>query len=100
MKIALPMWSRKLDRKQTKNFLHVVEVTGAIFLCILAPMLNVIFSKYQFGQFPPFQCIPSKEVSFYTMCLPLCIIMGTGLILAIIMFWMLYKVSNINKSTM
>ena len=94
------MWSRKLDRKQTKNILHVVEVAGAIFLCTLAPMFNVIFSKYQFGQFPPVICVPSKEVSFYTICLPLCIIIGTGVILAIIMFWMLYKVSNINKPTM
>ena len=99
MKIAFPMWSRKLDRKQTKNILHVVEVVGAIFLCTLAPTLNVIFSKYQFGRFPPLICIPSKEVSFYTVCLPLCIVMGTGVILAIIMFWMLYKVRNINKPT-
>ena len=78
----------------------MVEVAGAIFLCTLAPMLNVIFSKYQFGQFPPVICVPSKEVSFYTICLPLCIVIGTGVILAIIMFWMLYKVSNINKPTM
>ena len=99
MKIAFPMWSRKLDRKQTKIILHVVEVSGALFLSTLAPILNIIFLKYQFGRFPPLICVPSKEVSFYTICLPLCVIMGIGMILTIIMFWMLHKVSNINMHT-
>ena len=37
-----------------------------------------------------------QKVSFYTMCLPLCIVIGIGVILAIIMFWMLYRVSSIS----
>ena len=96
IKIAFPMWSRELDRKQTKIILHVVEVSGALFLSTLAPILYIIFLKYRFGRFPPVLCVPSKEVSFYAICLPLCIIMGTGVILTIIMFWMLHKVSNID----
>ena len=94
MKIAFPMWSRKLDRKQTKIILQVVEVAGALFVCSLAPILYVILSKYQFGRFPPLFCTPSKEVSFYTLCLPLCMILATGSILAVIMFWILHKVSS------
>ena len=94
IKIAFPMWSRKLDRKRTKIILHVVEVGVALSLGTMAPILNVIFLKYQFGRFPPVFCIPSKEVSFYTACLPLCIILAIGTILAVIMFWMLHKVSN------
>ena len=94
IKIAFPMWSRKLDRKQTKIILHVVEVGVALSLGTMAPILNVIFLKYQFGRFPPVLCIPSKEVSFYTVCLPLCIMLAIGTILAVIMFWMLHKVSN------
>ena len=93
IKIAFPMWSRKLDRKQTKIIIHIVEVAGALFLATLAPTLNVIFSKYRFGRFPPVICFPSREVSFYTACLPLCIILAIGTILAVIMFWILHKVS-------
>ena len=85
------MWSRKLDRKQTKIILHVVEVAGALCLGTLAPVINIIYSKYQFGRFPPVLCLPSKEVSFYTVCLPLCIMMAIGTILAVIMFWILHK---------
>ena len=94
IKIAFPIWSRKLDRKQTKNILHVVEVTVAVILSTLAPTLNVILSEYQLGQFPSIICVPSKEVSFYTACLPLCVMLAIGTILAVIMFWILYKVSN------
>ena len=96
IKIAFPMWCRKLDRKNIKLILHVVEVAAAIFLCSLSPTLFVIFSKYRFGRLPPLICIPSKEVSFYTICLPLCIIMAIGMILAVIMFWILCKVSTIS----
>ena len=92
------MWSRKLDRKQTKIILHVVEVTVAVILGTLAPTLNVILSKYQFGRFPAVICVPSKVVSFYTGCLPLCIMLAIGTILAVIMFWMLYKVSSYQLS--
>ena len=94
IKITLPVWSRKLDRKQTKIILHITEVTGAFTLCGLAPIVYVSVSKYSFAQFPPLFCIPSKEVIFYTICIPLCIIVGIGVILAIIMFWKLHKVSS------
>ena len=97
LKITFPLWSRKLDRKQTKIMLHITEVTGALFLCSLAPVLIVILSRYQITRFPPLFCNPSKEVRFYTMCLPLCIIMAIGMVLTIIMFWILHKVSNTDR---
>ena len=98
IRVAFPVWSRKLDRKRTKNILHVVEVAVALFLCIVAPTFTIIFSKYQVVQFPPNICFPStKEVSFYTVCLPLCITTGIGTILVIITFWILNKVSNMES---
>ena len=94
IKIALPIWSRKLDRKQTKIILHVTEVTVAFILSGLAPIIYVSVSDYSFGRFPPIICVPSKEVNFYTICLPLCVLVGSGVILTIIMFWMLHKVTS------
>ena len=94
IKIVLPIWSRKLDRKQTKIILHVTEVGGAFVLCGLAPIVFVSVSEYSAVQFPPIYCGASKPVIFYTICLPLCVILATGVILAIIMFWTLHKVSS------
>ena len=93
IKIFLPVWSRKLDRKQTKIILHVTEVTGAFILCGLAPIIFVSVSEYSFKRFPPMLCFPSRKVNFYTVCLPLCVMLGSGVILAILMFWNLHKVN-------
>ena len=98
IKIAVPIWSRKLDRKRTKIILHVTEVTGAFVLCGLTPIVFVSVSQYSFRQFPPVFCSPSREVDFYTVCLPLCVVVGTGVILAILMFWMLHKVNSYIRS--
>ena len=88
------MWSRKLDRKQAKIILHAVEAAGVLFICSLAPSYCIAFSRYEIARFPPMFCSPSKEISFYTICLPLCLVMAIGVILAVVMFWILHKVSG------
>ena len=95
MKIFLPVWSRKIDRKHTLSriILHVTEVIGAFILCGLVPIIFVSVSEYSFEQFPLLFCFPSREVNVYIVCLPLCIMLGSGVILAIHMFWNLHKFS-------
>lgn len=93
LKICFPIWARKLAMKTTKILLHVTEITGAIILSGLAPVAFLLTSKYQFGRFPPVLCFPSRAVGFYTICVPLCIIIACGMILAITTFWILHKVS-------
>lgn len=93
LRIVFPIWSRKLNKKRTKIIMHVTEVTGATILCGITPVAFISTSEYNFQRFPPFICFPTKSVSFYSICLPLCVIVGTGVILAIIMFWTLHKVS-------
>ena len=95
LKIAFPMWSRTLNVKRTKIILHVTEVGGATLLSGLAPIIFVSVSEYNFGRFPPVLCFPSRAVTFYTMCLPVSITIGSGVILAIITFWILHKVSDV-----
>ena len=74
--------------------LHITEVAGAIIICGIKPVIFKLTSEYNFQNFPPFICFPTKSVGFYSMCLPLCLMVGTGVILAIIMFWMLHMVSK------
>jgi len=96
IRIAFPIWARKLTEKRTKIILHIAEITGAAIICSLAPIIyiSVSDSKYRFRIFPPLLCFPSSEVYFYTICLPLCLVIGTGVILAIFMFRILHKVSR------
>jgi len=64
-----------------------------VFLSILAPVIYLAVSEYRVTRFPPVLCVPSRIVSFYTVCLPLCVTLGSGSILLIIMFYTLVKVS-------
>ena len=95
LKIAFPMWSRTLNVKRKKLILHVTEVSGATFLCGLAPIIVVSVSEYNIGRFPPLFCFPSSAITFYTMCFPVCIVIGSGVIISIITFWILHKVSKV-----
>ena len=88
-----PIWSRKHNDKKTKFLFHVVEVTAAVFLSILSPVIFISVSEYKVLRSPPVLCLPSKDVYFFTTCVPLCIIVGTGSVIAIIIFWTLHKVS-------
>jgi len=92
IKIVFPVKSRQLDFKRTKIILHVTEVIGASFITILAPVVFVSVSEYNIGRFPPVLCLPSREVGFYTMCVPLCAVIGAGVILTVIIFWRLHQV--------
>jgi len=93
IKIAFPVWSRQLTAKRTKIILHVTEVAGAIIVSIIAPIVFVLVSEYNIPRFPPVLCVPSSKVYFYTACVPLCIIMAVGVILAVVTFWILREVS-------
>ena len=93
LKIMFPIWSKKHDDKKMMVILHVVEISGAAFTSILAPVIYLAVSEYRPNRFPPTLCVPSKAVYFYTICLPLCAIIGSGSILLVILFWTLIKVS-------
>jgi len=93
IKIAFPFWSRTLTVKRTKIILHVTEVGGAIFVSVLSPMIFVLTSEYNVFRFPPVLCVPSSKVYFYTVCLPMCIIIALGVILDVVMLWILREVS-------
>ena len=64
IKIAFPIWARKLDRKQIKFILHVVEVSGAVFLCTLAPTLHIIFQSINLGDSLQFFVFHPKKSHF------------------------------------
>ena len=71
-----------------------MELTSAIFLSGIAPTAFVSASEYTLGRFPPLFALPSSEVAFYTMMLPLTIILAVGVNMAFLSFWTIHKVMN------
>ena len=89
--IAFPFWSRFLNEQTWKIRLHVVEIFGSIILCSLAPTVFVSVSEYTLARFPPLFARPSRDVSFYTLILPLAILLAIGVNL------MIYSLIGIHK---
>ena len=90
--IAFPFWSRFLNEQTWKIRLHVVELIGSIVLCSLAPTVFVSVSDYTLSRFPPLFARPSRDVSFYTLILPLAIFLAVGVNLMIYSLIGIYKV--------
>ena len=92
MGVVFPFRSQFLKEKKWKIRLHVVEVFGAVILCGLAPTIFVSVSEYTLGRFPPLFALPSREKAFYTMQVPLAIILAVGVNLTFYTFLSIHKV--------
>ena len=90
--VVFPFQTEILNEKKWKNRLHVAEVFGSIVLCSLAPTIYVSISEYTFARFPPLFAIPAGEVIFYTIVLPLSIILAVGVNLTFYTFISIHKV--------
>ena len=69
-----------------------MEVLGSIILCSLAPIVVVTTSEYTLSRFPPLFALPSQHVIFYTIILPLTIILAVGVNLTIYSFIRIHMV--------
>ena len=65
---------------------------GSVLLCSLAPTIFVIVSEYVPGRFPPLFAVASREVVFYTMILPLTVILAAGINLTFYTLLRIHKV--------
>ena len=91
--VVFPFQTEILNERKWKNRLHVAEVFGSIVLCSLAPTIYVSVSKYTFARFPPLFGSPTPgEVLFYTIVLPLSIILAIGVNLTFYTFLSIHKV--------
>ena len=95
--VVLPFQTRFLSEKKWKIRLHVAEVFGSVVLCSLAPTIYVSVSEYTLARFPPLFTLPSREVAFYTIVLPLAIILAVGVNLTFYTFLSLHKVCVANS---
>lgn len=93
--IAFPFWSRFLNEQNWKIRLHVAEVFASFVLCSLAPTVFVFVSEYALARFPPLLVRPSRDVSFYTIILPLAILLAIGVNLMIYSLIGIHKVRTI-----
>ena len=98
--VVFPFQSQFLKEKKWKIRLHVVEVFGAVILCGLAPIVIVTVSNYRLSRFPPLFALPSREAYFYTLKVPVVIIIAVGINLTFYTFLSIHKVTSYVIMTM
>ena len=94
--VAFPFWTRSFNDSKWKFRIHLMEVFGSILLCSLAPIIVVTTSEYTISSFPPLFALPSHHVIFYTMILPLTIMLAIGVNLTIYSFIRIHMVCYIS----
>ena len=90
-KIQFPLQSRS-----TKYNIHLH--VASVFLAVLLALVPVIASAAKGGfvliRFPPILCVGrDADVSFYTLVLPINLILGVGTSLLIYLLWKVHQVS-------
>ena len=90
-----PFQTEILNEKKWKNRLHVAEVFGSIVLCSLAPIICVSVTKYTFTRFPPLFGLPTPaEMIFFSIVLPLSIILAVGVNITFYTLLSIHKVMH------
>ena len=92
--VSFPFWSKFLNERKWKIRLHIIEVTGSIVLCSIAPITFLSVSDYTITRLPPLFPWPSSDVMFYSMVLPSTVLFAIGVNLTIYSLISIHKVSN------
>ena len=71
---------------------------GSVALCSLAPIIYISGSEYSIARFPQVITFPSAEMTFYTVLIPLAVILAVGVNLVFYTFFTIHKVKVATKS--
>ena len=80
--------------KKKKKLYHAVSLVAIITLSLISPVVALAKFNYVTIWFPPLMCFPrSQDWVFYSMVLPLSILVAIGVILCILLIRAIHKVS-------
>jgi len=91
---VFPIRARILDQHTHRSKIHAAEIIFIICVGLLVPSVIVGTTEYNIANFPPTQCAADSDVHFYTLILPTLLVMATGVILILLSFLSIHKVSG------
>ena len=65
---------------------------GSVVLCSIAPAIYISNSTYGINRFPQVVIFPSEEMTFYSILIPLAMILTVGVNLEFYTFFTIHKV--------
>jgi len=91
--LAFPFWTSNFFSEAGQRWkLCILEVLGAILFSSSGPIIVLSISEYRLGRFPPLFPRPNKDLTLYTLMLPLTILLAVGVNLTFFCFWTIHKV--------
>ena len=90
--VQFPIHSKSFRMAHGTKYIHLTCVVLALVLPLVPVLANKFKGGYTMGQFPPILCGGTDaDATFYSLVLPIDIILGVGLI---IIFWKIHKVGQ------
>ena len=94
--IQFPFHSRSFKAAHRTKYIHVIMVVIALLLPLVPAIVCGVIGEYTMTDFPPILCVGSDaDATFYSLVLPIIIILGTGTSLLVIMFWKIHMVHKL-----
>ena len=90
--VVFPIKTSFLHEKKWKLKLHVIEGLSIAILSTLAPVVYISTSGYTIAELPTEVGQPTITVAFYTLVLPVCIVLAVGTNLTLYTFYHIHKV--------
>ena len=92
--VAFPFWSKFINEKKWKIRLYVVEVFGSVVLCSLATMIYISGGSDYVLRIPHLIVTPSTEMTFYSVIIPVAMILALGVNFNFYTFFTIHKVQS------
>ena len=108
-KIRFPFHSRSFQMAHRTKYVHI----AAVVLCILVPFVPIVATMSQYGhgrssveaatgglgfgitRFPPLLCTGRHaDTTFYSLILPILVILMIGMTILLFIFWIIHRVSH------
>ena len=94
--VQFPLHSKSFRMAHSTKYIHLTCVVFALVLPIVPVLANEFKGGYIIYRFPPILCVGTDaDATFYSLVLPLDIILGVGSNLLIIIFWKIHKVGQV-----
>ena len=93
-KIQFPLHSSRFEKAHSTKHIHIAIVILAILLPVITVISSEINGGYTLTRFPTILCTGANiDVTFYTLVLPIVIIIGCGTTVLMVIFWKIHKVN-------
>ena len=93
--VQFPFHSRSFKAANRTKYVHVIMVVIALILPLVPVISCAVIGGYTITSFPPILCTGSDaDATFYSLVLPITIILGIGASLLVLIFWAVHKVKT------